>query len=139
MPSSRQLKSIRQAIATDAKPFDRLFKSSAFAARFPGGFSEERKSKRPPRGFDPNHPRIELLKHQGYFVWRSYKKREYTSPSFGEVLAKDARQILRLNDLLDQAIAGRWVSEKKSKSSTSTQILDRLEGLKIESPREMDF
>lgn len=139
MPSSRQLKSIRQAIAADAKPFDRLFRSATFASRFPGGFSDERKSKRSPRGFDPNHPRIEWLKHQGYFVWRSYKKREYLSPGFGALLAKDARQILRLNELLEQAIVGRWVTEKKTARPAPSPILERLDGLSPSAPRPMDF
>lgn len=115
MPSSRQLKSIRQAIAVNATPFENLFKSKAFASRFPGGFCDERKSTRVPRGFDANHPQVEWLKHQGYFVWRSYKPKEYTSPSFGDLLVKDARQILRLNDLLDQAIDGRWIFEEPKK------------------------
>jgi uncharacterized protein (TIGR02453 family) len=139
LPSSRQLKSIRQAIAADAKPFERLFKSAAFSARFPGGFSDERKSKRPPRGFDPNHPKIEWLKHQGYFVWRSYKKSEYVSAKFGDLLVRDALQILRLNALLEQAIAGRWVSEEKPREKPA-RILEKLESIDAPiAPRPMDF
>jgi len=139
LPSSRQLKSIRQAIAADAKPFERLFKSAAFSARFPGGFSAERKSKRPPRGFDPNHPKIEWLKHQGYFVWRSYRKREYLSAEFGDLLVRDALQILRLNSLLDQAIAGRWVSEESPRTKPA-RILESLESIEVTTgPRPMDF
>lgn len=139
MPSSSQLKAIRQAIATNAAPFEKLFKSQAFASRFPKGFSDERKSKRPPRGFDPNHPKIEWLKNQGYFVWRSYRKKEYVSPHFGEILVKDARQILRLNTLLEQAISGRWVSEEKTKKTRKPAILSALDELKTPARREMDF
>jgi uncharacterized protein (TIGR02453 family) len=139
MPSSRQLKSIRQAIATNAKPFDRLFASPAFAARFPEGFSDERKSKRVPRGFDANHPRIEWLKLQGYFVWRSYKPRDYTSKKFGELLVKDARQILRLNDLLEQAIGGRWVGDGAKNRKEASPLVEALDGLQPITPREMDF
>src|SRR4051812_20870999 len=50
MPSSRQLRSIREAIAADASPFDRLFDSKEFSACFPEGFSDERISSRSPRG-----------------------------------------------------------------------------------------
>ena len=39
MPSSRQLRSIRDAIATDASSFEELFKSRAFSSHFKGGFS----------------------------------------------------------------------------------------------------
>jgi uncharacterized protein (TIGR02453 family) len=139
MPSSRQLKSIRQAIANDYGPFKRLFASSAFKSRFPDGFSDERKSKRPPRGFDPNHVQIELLKHQGYFVWRSYKRKEYTSASFGDLLVKDSRQILKLNSLLEQAIEGRWVSETKKDRKLGPVLGDVLDRIEIRSRHEMDF
>jgi uncharacterized protein (TIGR02453 family) len=139
MPSSRQLKSIRQAIEANPKPFERLFASSSFAASFPDGFSDERKSTRNPRGFDAKHPRIEWLKLQGYFVWRSYRKREYTSQAFGNLLVRDARQILRLNDLLEQAIAGRWVSEKKVPRKPASRLVEVLGELEPVTRHEMDF
>jgi len=70
MPSSHQTRKIREAIATNASAFDRLFASKAFAIRFKGGFSNERISSRIPRGFDPGHPRMNWLRLQGFFVWR---------------------------------------------------------------------
>jgi uncharacterized protein (TIGR02453 family) len=140
MPSSRQLKSIRQALENDAGAFERLFKDKAFAASFPGGFSEERKAKRPPRGFDANHPKIEWLKLQGYFVWRSYRKKEYVSPKFADVLARDARQILRLNELLERAIHGRWVADAPARDRGTEGTLKRLRDLEeTRAPRPMDF
>jgi hypothetical protein len=88
---------------------------------------------RPLRGFDPNHSHIEWLKRQGFFVWRSYPKKIYTSAKFAEIAAKDARQILRLNELLDQAVAGRWPEKSgtianpvKTKAAPVVQGLDRL-------------
>ena len=133
MPSSRQLRAIRERIAENAEPFEILFRDKAFRAIFPDGFSDERMGSRPPRGFDPNHPRIDWLKRQGFFVWRSYKPKEYTSPKFAERVAKDAAQILRLNALLDGAIAGRWadapVARKPRKSGDPVGSgLDRLAG-----------
>lgn len=109
LPSSRQLKAIRERIAESAEPFEKLFKSKPFAASFPDGFSLERSATRPPRGFPKEHPKMEWLKLQGYFVWRSYRKKEYTSPDFPKLVAKDGEQILRLNELLHRAIApGKW-------------------------------
>jgi uncharacterized protein (TIGR02453 family) len=137
LPSSRQTKSIREAIATDASAFEKLFRDKKFAARFPGGFSEERISKRPPRGFDPQHPRIQWLKLQGYYVWRSYRPREYQSADFKGLVAHDCEQILRLNDLLDQAIQGRWTRVRELKSPSSEGI-SRLQDFDVPR-REMDF
>lgn len=130
MPSSRQLKSIRTRISENAAPFEDLFRSKLFHASFPDGFSTERSATRPPRGFDKEHPRIPWLKLQGYFVWRSYKPREYTSAKFPEQVARDARQILRLNDLLENAIEGRWPEKapkkfRKASSPSEDSMLDR--------------
>lgn len=129
VPSSRQLRAVREAIAKDASAFDRLFASKDFARSFPGGFSDEKKATRPPRGFDPSHPRIEWLKLQAYFVWRPYPKREWASKNFPALVARDMRQILRLNELLDQAIQGRLAEppEKKVAQKTkSRDLIDRL-------------
>jgi uncharacterized protein (TIGR02453 family) len=140
MPSSRQVRAIREAIAADASAFDRLFASKSFAARFPGGFSDERKSSRVPRGFDPNHPRIEWLKLQAFFVWRPYKKSEFCSAGFSKLVARDFELILKLNELLDQALQGtlRPVIGKSKKSKDTSAISSRLADL---GPirREMDF
>ena len=116
LPSSRQLRGIRESIARDSTEFKKLFKTSAFAKRFPGGFSEDRKAKRMPRGFDPAHPDAEWLKHQGYFVWRSYKVSEFSSPNFSKIVAGDFKLILKMNRLLDQAVQGKPVQSLKVKT-----------------------
>ncbi len=116
MPSSAQTKAIRHAIATDASPFEKLFKSKEFSSSFKGGFSLDRSATRPPRGYDANHPQIHWLKLQGFFVWRSYTKKEYTSAQFSDQVAQDLKQVLKLNELLDLAITGKF----KAKSTLPT-------------------
>jgi uncharacterized protein (TIGR02453 family) len=140
MPSSRQLRSIREAVAKDATPFDRLFASKTFSRRFPGGFSREKTATRPPRGFDPAHPRMDWLKLQAYFVWRPYTLREFSSPGLNALVASDFRQILRLNELLTRAISGRWPPTASARGSAKkpSRLADRLETL--DAPvRSMDF
>ncbi len=141
MPSSRQIRAIREAIAKDASAFDQLFASKSFSARFPGGFSKEKSSTRPPRGFDPAHPRMEWLKLQAFFVWRSYKMREFQSSDFPNQVAQDFSQIVRLNELLEKAIKGTLattIKPKKSAAKRSSSLESRLE--EIDLPRRpMDF
>jgi uncharacterized protein (TIGR02453 family) len=142
MPSSRQMRQLRETIARDATAFERLFADKAFAACFPGGFSDERKSSRPPRGFDPNHPKLEWLKLQGFFVWRPYKQREFISKDFNRLVARDFAQILRLNQLLEQALENRLpaapVPMTRTRPSSLGSRLAELDGL--EAPRrKMDF
>ena len=137
MPSSRQLRAIRESIAEDASAFEQLFKSKAFAAHFPGGFSDERIASRPPRGFDPTHPKMHWLKLQAYFVWKPYKMKEFTSPKFADIMAADCAQILRLNALLDQAIEKRLPTATPTKKSETglSKNWDILQAPR----REMDF
>lgn len=145
MPSSRQLRTIRDGIAFDASAFDALFASKEFAKTFPGGFSHERKATRPPRGYDPAHERIEWLKLQGFFVWRGYKKSEWTSKNFAQLVVRDARQILRLNALLEPMLGigsslakAADATKPSARKKPSSDLLERLEG--ITAPRrEMDF
>lgn len=136
MPSSRQTKAIREAIAKDAKPFERLFKTKAFSSRFPDGFCMERASTRCPRGFDASHPYIHWIQLQAFFVWRSYSMREFSSEKFANHVASDFKQVLLLNDLLDQAIQGKWKSTLSSKPKAS--LLSHL--VEVDAPtRKMDF
>jgi uncharacterized protein (TIGR02453 family) len=108
MPSARQIRAIREAIALDASAFDELFRDRVFKKHFPGGFSLERQMKRLPRGVVADHPRMEWLKLQGFYVWKSYSLRDFSSAEFAEKVCGDWAQALRLNELLDLAVAGRW-------------------------------
>lgn len=147
MPSSSQVKAIRHAIGSSpafATKLDRLFVSKEFSKCFKGGFSTEKKSSRIPRGFEPNHRRIEWIKLQAFFVWRSYSRKEFTSPQFAERVERDWRQILRLNALLENALKGPSAlvsSEKKESSKTKNELTDRLADLDDinHTHRAMDF
>jgi uncharacterized protein (TIGR02453 family) len=131
-PSSRQVRAIREAIAQNPEPFETLFQSKEFKKQFPKGFSDERISSRVPRGFDPDHPRMDWIKLQGFFVWKPYSLKEFSSRDFPSIVARDWKQVLRLNELLEAAIGG------QSGRSRQKGILDRLE--EIGAPRPLaDF
>jgi uncharacterized protein (TIGR02453 family) len=128
MPSSRQTRTLRETLAQDASAFEELFASKAFARCFPDGFSDERISSRPTRGYDPEHPRMHWLRLQAFFVWHPYSRREFSSAEFPQLVARDLKQVLRLNRLLEQALDGRLrLGDPKQKSPG--HLLERLEGL----------
>lgn len=137
LPSSKQLRAVREAVARDASAFDDLFATKEFSRCFPGGFSDERISSRPPRGFDPAHPRMSWLKLQAFFVWRPYSKREFTSADFPALVARDWKQIVRLNRLLEKAIQGN-LPAGKPKAKSSSKLLEKLENVE-RFERKMDF
>ena len=143
MPSSKQLRALREAIAKNASAFDQLFATKDFKRSFPGGFSDERIATRPPRGFDPAHPRMAWLKLQAFFVWKPYTKREFASKDFAQLVARDCKQILRMNTLIDRVLKGyapKAVPTKKAAKENSSALLERLTDLDMDTVRRpMDF
>jgi uncharacterized protein (TIGR02453 family) len=68
MPPNDRLKAIRQAIADDPPGFTKVLKNRKLKERY-GDLQDEGKLSRPPKGFDPEHPLIDYLKHKSYIVW----------------------------------------------------------------------
>ena len=114
MANASQVKRIRQWI--DAKPqaLDALVKDKHFAALF-GDLGDDHKLKTKPRDYPVDHPRIEWLKLTAYYVWRPIPKKELYSSELANLLIRDWRQAMRLNDLLDQ-----WL--KSPPESTSVAV-----------------
>ncbi len=104
LPSSPQMKKIRQAIADDAGPFHELFKDRDFKARFKDGFSDWQTAVRDPRGFDADHPDMAWIKLKSFMVVKKIPPAQFTSARFADNVIKDFTQALRLNDLLQRAL-----------------------------------
>ena len=104
IPSSEQTKRIRQWIDHDPSLLDELFQDKEFKKLFPD-FGDERRLKTKPRDYPIDHPRIEWLKLSGFYVWRPFKKKEFFSKNFSELLIRDWHQILKLNRILDKYTA----------------------------------
>jgi uncharacterized protein (TIGR02453 family) len=68
MPPNDRLKAIRQAIADDPAGFTKVLKNKKLKERY-GDLQDEGKLSRPPKGFDPEHPLVDYLKHKSYIVW----------------------------------------------------------------------
>ena len=106
MASSLQTRRVRQAIADNSAPFKTLFADTAFRRSFKSSFEPMLKSQRCPRGFDPDHPDIEWIKLKTFFVCKTLTMKEFTSQHLAEHLVRDFRQLLRLNEILQNAIDG---------------------------------
>ncbi len=66
MPASRQIKSIRQSIDNDRAGWSRVRNNKKLNAMF--GELRGDRLKRPPRGYDADHPHIEDLKRKSFFL-----------------------------------------------------------------------
>ena len=96
MPPSPQLKAVREAIAKDSAGWRRVSGNKMLKETF-GGIAGD-SLKRPPKGFDGDHPLIKDIKRKSFFAMRHEKPRIAGSAKFlGEVEAtfKAASPLMR--------------------------------------------
>jgi uncharacterized protein (TIGR02453 family) len=92
---------IRAAIADDPKGWKKVTGSAAFKRTFElAGDS----LKRPPRGYDPEHPAIEDLKRKDFIGTARLTQKQVTAPDFAPQLAKTFRTGTPLVQFLCRAL-----------------------------------
>lgn len=104
MPPPDRLKQIRQTIADNGSSLVKILKGKKIKEKY-GDFPEEDKLQRPPKGFDPDHPHIELIKLKHYMLWNRISTRNLKSELILKTLVgnfKDAYPLVR------------WLREAKS-------------------------
>jgi uncharacterized protein (TIGR02453 family) len=79
-PSKEDLLRIRQEIATDASELRTIINSGEFKEHF--GELAGDKLKTAPKGFDKEHPDIDLLRYKNYVVRHSFTDEEVLAPDF---------------------------------------------------------
>lgn len=72
------LQAIRQEIDYNFEPLNKILKSASFKKYFKG-LSEEDKLKTAPKGFEKDHPQIELLKNKHFIVSHNLKDSQLLS------------------------------------------------------------
>jgi uncharacterized protein (TIGR02453 family) len=82
MPTSADLQAIRSAIAADPDPIKKVIEATEFRKYF-GGISGEM-LKSAPRGYSPDHPQIELLRHKQFLVLHPLSDEQVLLPDFAD-------------------------------------------------------
>lgn len=100
-PESNALKQIRDAIVADPKRWQRIAAGADF--RSSCGMAGE-SLKRPPAGYDPNHPLIEDIKRKDFAVSSQLDDREICGPDFMEVVLKTFRACAPMMQFLADAV-----------------------------------
>ena len=103
MPPPDALRRIRQALGEDHRAFARIVKSRTVASRF-GALNEEAMLRRVPRGFEPEHPAAEWLRHRSFTMSRTLSNDEVQSPNLADTLEQDYRGLLPLVRWLNGAV-----------------------------------
>ena len=101
MPEPAILNAIRQDIDYDPKDLLKIIQGKNFKKFF--GQIEGEKLSRPPKGFDSDHPQIELLKHKSFNVMYSFSDDEVNAPAFKKKLLKIYKEMKPLNDFLNRS------------------------------------
>ena len=83
-PSKEDLFRIRKEIELDASEIKGVLKDENYKKYFGGKFESFSELKTAPRGFDKEHPEVELLRKKGFIASRSFTDAEVLSPSFAE-------------------------------------------------------
>jgi uncharacterized protein (TIGR02453 family) len=101
-PPSDELRSVREHIATN---YERLKKIVA-ARQFRGMFGEMtgEQSSRMPRGFAPDHPAEQYLRHKDFLAARQLTPADATKPEFLKTLSETFRAMHPLVSFLNEPI-----------------------------------
>ena len=104
-PDSTSLAKIRAAIDGRAEEWRRITSDRTLLADHTiGGES----LKRPPKGYDADHPLIEDLKKKDFFTTRHYDEDEVCSPDFIDLYADSCRVESRYMAFLSSAVGLPW-------------------------------
>jgi len=100
IPPAGWLSAIRERIADEPEKFISITGNRKFKNYF--GEIENDKLKSAPRGFDPNHPYIELLKYKSYMVVNYVSDNKVLMPDFFDYVVDVAKTMKPLNDFLNE-------------------------------------
>jgi uncharacterized protein (TIGR02453 family) len=103
MPPGDVLKKIRQEIDYNGKILKKVLESKDFKKHF-GTIDDTYKLKTTPKGYDKNHPDIELLRYNSYIVWHQFTDAQVLNKNFIKEISKGARLMKPFLDFLNTAI-----------------------------------
>lgn len=103
MPPRPTLARLREAIDEEHDALRAILAEPGRRRRF-GPLAAEAQLKRIPRGFAPDHPAAELLRHQSFTIGRPLRERDLASPRLPDLLARDFALILPLVRWLNGAL-----------------------------------
>ena len=104
-PDPQMLGGIRDAIVANPARWQRILSDKQFAARF---HLEGESLKRPPKGYDPDHPLIEDLKRKDFIVSASFSPEDAYAQDFADRFEGVCRQSAPLMEFLATSAGLPW-------------------------------
>ena len=91
-PESSDLNHLRQQIDLDATPLKKAVNAKKFKDYFGEMMGEKLKTQ--PRGFEKDHPELELLRHKSFYFMKTFSDKEVLSSDFEKVAANGFKLLL---------------------------------------------
>ena len=101
-PNSDDLKRIRQELATDPKPLRKIIQSASFKRNFESLKGEQLKTA--PRGFEKDHPSVDLLRYKQFLLYKSFTDKEATSPGFAKKMSNAFKAMRPFFDYMSEVL-----------------------------------
>ena len=101
-PNKEDLMLIRKHLAQDSSELRKLIKSKTFSAFF--GTLKGSQLKTAPRGFDKDHPDVDLLRYKQFMVRHDFTSEEVNSKDFSKIVAKAFHQMRPFFDYMSELL-----------------------------------
>ena len=99
-PESSDLNHIRQQIDLDSSPLRNLLADKGFKAYF--GEMQGEQLKTAPRGFDKDHPDIDLLRYKSFYFMKPFSDEEVMSDDFEDMAAEGFKKLLPFQEVMTE-------------------------------------
>lgn len=104
-PSSKVLKSIREAIDYNGEEFKAVLLKPSFVKTFGGLIEDDDVLKTAPKGFSQDHKHIDLLRRKSFAAGRYFTKTEVLSSDFDTTVLHVYKELLPFRRYLNQAVS----------------------------------
>lgn len=104
-PEPATLGKIRDEIVKDPKGYQRAIAGKAFRAQCEMGGDA---LKRPPKGYDPEHPLIDELKRKDFIAFATFSEKQACAKEFPSKLAAAFKLMAPFDAYLTRAVGAKW-------------------------------
>lgn len=101
-PNAQDLKRIREELVQDSSQLRSIITSKAFVDTF--GCLKGEQLKTAPKGFEKNHPDIDLLRYKQFLLIKNFRDDEVLSPNFTELVDKTFKEMRPFLDYMSEVL-----------------------------------
>lgn len=104
MPGADELRAMRTQLADSHQEFAKLCRAPKLRTAL--GELQGEQTSRPPKGFDPQHPAIDLLRRKQFYFAKQLDPKIVTTPELFDELSRSLKAALPVLDYLNRPLVG---------------------------------